>query len=348
MSFLLPASFTAIGHLPTYLHVYIVEKYFAEHPHSSTMPIATRSEEKDGGAVIAVKMFLAAYTEEMAHQRMANKAYTELIVSKLDELNNNIKSLGTQLTNSSEVLDASLSAVTRGVERVAERIETVLADQIATSLDTSDTVVERAASLIESTLKAIDTTITAKTFSTPPDPSTPSERFDIDATMRKRNLLVEKFVRSDILSTYYEELLNEPTPYAQPKFRTKVTKNVPERDLKHRRLQTISNVKTEIEIMKDRITDWKQQIDEIDADIEGHYTDPTERAEIITKVLSHEPRFRQSFTTNNLNKLKESDEKNKSESFDSLLEIVDEESKSSKNERGRYHRGNRSTRRGRY
>ena len=280
---------------------------------------------------------LTAINLTLQQQSTDSKVRTEILARQLDNLNTNIVLLADQLASSSEQLDTNITALTKGVERVADRIETILTPEITSSSDqTNETLVRLTGAIerVENVLKTIDTTITAKSFA--PETENPTEEeFNIEAAIRRRNLLSEKKIRSETLSCYYEELLNEATPYAQPKFRTKVPKNAPERDLKHRRQQSINNVRTDIEIMKDRIQDWVQQCVELDAQIENYCSShPNERAVIQAKVQEYEVKYKESYMAT-FQKMREDDEKNKNETFDFLLNIVDEEAAPSKNDRGR-------------
>ena len=246
----------------------------------------------------AVSPLLTAIIHTLQQQSADSKVRTEILARQLDKLNANIVLLTDQLASSSEQLDTNITALTKGVERVADRIETILTPEIASSSDqTNETLVRITGAIerVENVLKTIDTTITTKSFA--PETEIPTEEeFNIDAAIRRRNLLFEKKIRSETLSCYYEELLNEATPYPQPKFRTKVPKNAPERDLKHRRQQTINNVKTDIEIMKDRIQDWIQQLGELDTQIENYCSShPNERAVIQNKLQEYEVKYKESY-----------------------------------------------------
>ena len=132
-----------------------------------------------------------------------------------------------------------------------------------------------------------------------------AQQFDSDKTIKRRNQLVEKIVRSEILSEYYDELITDnTTPFAPHKWRTKVPKNTPERDLKHRRQETINKVRTEIAIMQDRITDWRSQIAEVDQQIEDFTSDnETLKLEIMARTRAYEQQYRAQFQQKNLAKL---------------------------------------------
>ena len=288
---------------------------------------------------------LAAINDTLQLHSSGSKAHAEMLATKLDDLNTNVIRLTEQLTSSSDQLESNMTALSRSVERVADRIETILSPEIASSSEvTAGAITELTGAItrVETMLKNIDTTIVAKTFGS--EAEIPSEEeFDISTAVRRRNQLSEKIIRSELFSNYYDELLKEATPYVQPKFRTKVPKNAPERDLKHRRQQTISNVDTEIKIMRDRIVDWNNQCTEIDLKIEEYCnTHSTERDGIHGKIQNHRTKYRESYNAN-IKRMREEDERNKNDTFDYLLNVVDEEPVQSKNDRGNFqHQRNRT------
>jgi hypothetical protein len=172
---------------------------------------------------------------------------------------------------------------------------------------------------------------------------------DIETTVRKHNSLTEKIVRNEFLSNYYEELINEATPFAPPKFRTKVLKSTPERDLKHRRAQTTNTVKTEIALMQDRITDWRSQITKLNEEIELFLThNETQRLDVTTRMHAFEPKFREQYERTNMTKLRAEYDREKTMNFEFLVSIQDESDDEEdydlppKNIRGQ-HRGRRGT-----
>ena len=78
--------------------------------------------------------------------------------------------------------------------------------------------------------------------------------FDVDSIFKRRKEVLQQKCRSEKLSDYYEGLLDEENPFVRKQFRTRVNKNTPEHELIHRRQQSIMTVKTEISIMKLRVT----------------------------------------------------------------------------------------------
>ena len=303
------------------------------------MSLGLEMDQEAAALSHVVGHWLSMINDTLRLQSLGSKDQSEMLATKLDNLNSNITKLTEQFTASSEQLESNFTALTRSVERVADRIETILSPEIASSSETTQealTGLTDAVNRIENTLKTIDTTIVTKSFT--PDPVIPTEEeFDIGAAIRRRNLLSEKIIRLELISNYYEELLNEATPFVQPKYRTKVPKNAPERDLKHRRQQTISNVNTEIVIMRDRVDDWNKQCAVLDSEIDNYCNScPNEREAISDKIQNHQTKYRASYNATIL-KMREEDERNKNETFDYLLNVVDEDPLQSKNDRGRTH-----------
>ena len=241
--------------------------------------------------------------------------------------------------------------------------QTAIAEKIADSFSRFTDIVEASGSLsskldalneniiaINTTLKESSEALESKLdqvieiLSNRPEQSTipVTTKTDIESTIRRRNSLIEKVVRSEFLSKYYQELITEATPFAPPKFRTKVLKNTPERDLKHRRQQTINTVNTEIALMQDRIHDWRSQIEDIDKEIEDFLTrNETQRLDITSRTASYEPKYREQFEHKNLAKLKEEYDQDKRMNFDYLITVEEEteEEPTTKNFRGTQDRG---------
>ena len=121
-------------------------------------------------------------------------------------------------------------------------------------------------------------------------------------------------------------MISEATPFAPHKWRTKVPKNTPERDLKHRRQETINKVRTEIAVMQDRIIDWRSQIIDIGKSIEDFTAENDAlRLDISTRTKAHEPQYRVQYEQKNLAKLKQEYEQDKLIHFDYLIAIAEDE-----------------------
>ena len=238
----------------------------------------------------------------------------------------------TSLTKINGKVSSSLKTFTKVLRK-----QEATCKELATKLDSLNENIVNSSERFADQMDAALTRI-GDQFKQQPSP-TPlqNDSFDIESTVRRRNLLTEKIVRSELLSEYFQHLLDEPTPFAPREHRTKVQKNTPERDLKHRRKQTINTVNTEIALMQDRIADWQEQNRVLDAQINDYCTThEDQRDEILTRVNTHYAKYKDTYSNNNMAKRKEEDEEEKKSDFDFLLSIVDEEeAPSSKNERGR-------------
>ena len=123
----------------------------------------------------------------MTRQREDANMHADRLVSKLDTLNTNIRSLTEQLSCTSDQLDTSVSTLTRGIERVADRIETILTPEITSAVEQSKKSfgeLTHAVEGIEQVLKSMDNTITYKSFSSELERTDEAE-FDLEAGIRK-------------------------------------------------------------------------------------------------------------------------------------------------------------------
>ena len=110
-------------------------------------------------------------------------------------------------------------------------------------------------------------------------------------------------------------------------FRTHVNQNTSESELVHRRQQSIDKVNTEILIMKDRVAEYEQKKAKIDEKIEEYLTTHEDvRTTITDRMQSQERTLRDTFHRNTLNKMKESDDKEKMNSFEYLLKFSSQDS----------------------
>ena len=156
---------------------------------------------------------------------------------------------------------------------------------------------------------------------------------NIEAEMKKRKETLEKIIRNEETSKYYAELVGETQPYVRREYRTHVNKTTTERELVHRRQQAIDKVNTEIKVMNDRVAEYNEKKLVIDQTIEEYLTSHEDTREDTTeKMASQERTLRETFQRNTLSKMKETDEKEKMNSFEYLLKYTD--SSSSLNYRG--------------
>ena len=86
--------------------------------------------------------------------------------------------------------------------------------------------------------------------------------------------LRNKYMRSEMMVDLSEQMLNDPTPYVQPKFRMKVNKNTPENLLECYRQEAIFRARTENEKMKVRMKNWEHDINLLKTEISDALSSP--------------------------------------------------------------------------
>ena len=152
----------------------------------------------------------------------------------------------------------------------------------------------------------------------------PTEDHDIETELKKRKETIEKIIRNEELSKYYESLVEEPQPFVRREFRTHVNKTTTERELVHRRQQAIDKVNTEIKVMKDRVLEYSEKKAAIDQRIQDHLVaHEDERPDIEARMTTQSRTLQELFERNTLSKLKETDDQEKKKSFEYLLKYTD-------------------------
>ena len=154
--------------------------------------------------------------------------------------------------------------------------------------------------------------------------SSTQEGTDIESELKKRKETLEKIIRNEETSSYYSKLSQETQPFVRREYRTHVNKTTTERELVHRRQQAIDKVNVEIAIMQDRVTEYNEKKLVIDQAIEEYLTSHEDaREDIEAKMATQERTLRETFQRNTLAKMKESDDKEKMNSFEYLLKYTD-------------------------
>ena len=128
-------------------------------------------------------------------------------------------------------------------------------------------------------------------------------------------------VRHESLSQYYDELINEKRPFARKALRTKVNQNASDIDLRHRRQQTIDNVKREILIMQDRLVDFNNKKRILEEKIEIFLqSNEDARSQITDKIFEDDREAKVSYEKK-LSMLRKTDQKEKGAVTDYLLKF---------------------------
>ena len=154
--------------------------------------------------------------------------------------------------------------------------------------------------------------------------ATPPEEINIEAELKRRKETLEKLTRNTELSKYYDELLNEPEPFVRPEYRTKVNKTTTERELVHRRQQAIDAVKTEIKIMTDRVTEYTEKKNLIDARIEEYLTlNEDKRTDIENQMTTQVRSTKDNFERKTITFMKNIDNEEKMNSYEYLIKVSD-------------------------
>ena len=155
----------------------------------------------------------------------------------------------------------------------------------------------------------------------------------IDSVLKHRKTLVEKIVRHESLSKYYDELINEKRPFARKALRTKVNQNASDIDLRHRRRQTIDNVKREIMIMQDRLVDFTNKKRILEEKIEIFLqSNETARSQITDKICEDDREASVSYEKK-ISMMKKTDLKEKGTVTDYLLKFQGDTPKPSQDQR---------------
>ena len=136
-----------------------------------------------------------------------------------------------------EALMDNFTSLTKTIEDIASSMKTltkILNKQevnfkdLATMLDTLNgniaSLGDKLADRMEAALTRLGEQFKNIQLST--SASTSDSSFDIESTIRRRNLLTEKIVRSELLSEYHQQLLDEPTPFAQHNFCRKLSQHL--------------------------------------------------------------------------------------------------------------------------
>lgn len=208
---------------------------------------------------------------------------------------------------------------TRNIAQSLEKI----ADSLAC---TSNQVVSNSANLCQK-LDGLIAMIKQNNTSLPPPPN------GIDSVLKHRKTLVEKMVRHESLSKYYDELINEKRPFARKALRTKVNQNASEIDLRHRRKQTIDNVKREIMIMQDRLVDFANKKRILEEKIETFLqSNESARSQITDKICKDDREASVSYEKK-ISMMRKTDLEEKGNVTDYLLKFQGDNPKPSQDQR---------------
>ena len=261
---------------------------------TSAMPTTTRMES-------------SAHLDTLIEELKGAGGYCIIPSSALELILQDDKSLRT------EIHELNVK-VTTAVERVAEAIEkfnTGFQSSSTQQTNNSNEFYQRLDSLIEKV--SMNNSLS----------SAQTEVTDIESELRKRKEIIEKIVRNEETSKYYESLISEPQPFVRREFRTHVNNNTTERELVHRRQQSIDKVNTEIKIMRDRVLEQTEKKTSIDQKIQEHLALHEEaRSDVEEKMTFQDRTLLETFQRNTLMKMKETDNQEKMNSFEYLVKFT--------------------------
>ena len=142
-------------------------------------------------------------------------------------------------------------------------------------------------------------------------------------------------VRHELLSNYYDELLNEEKPFARKSLRTKVNANASEIELRHRQHQTIDNVKREIKIMQDRMVDFQKRKQTLEEKIQHFLQENENSRDSINARITNEDRDANSNYEKKLALMKKTDHSEKTNLSNYLLKFQGDAANTSSSPHGR-------------
>ena len=268
------------------------------------MPTTTRLESK------------STHIDSLVEELKSSGGFCILPSSALEMILQDNQLLRTETHNTNGRVATALERISEAVEKMNGHFETSNTQQTTNNNE----LLQRLDQLIE------------KVSNNNSLPSTQSG-INIDTELKKRKETLEKIIRNEETSKYYTELVGETQPFVRREYRTHVNKTTAERELVHRRQQAIDKVNTEIRIMKDRVTEYNEKKFAIDQTIEEYLSSHEDlREDIEEKKASQERTLLETFQRNTLSKMKETDDKEKMNSFEYLLKYTD--SSSSLNYRG--------------
>ena len=81
-------------------------------------------------------------------------------------------------------------------------------------------------------------------------------------------------LKTDKLSSYYEELYTQDPPFVLEKFRVQVNDGVPEYELDIRREEALSNARRQVRLMQVRMNDFNQKIENLQEQVSSILSSP--------------------------------------------------------------------------
>ena len=144
---------------------------------------------------------------------------------------------------------------------------------------------------------------------------------DIDDLLNKRKSIIEKRVRNEKLSDYYQELLNQDAPFVRRKFRTHVSKTTSESVIDIRRKKSIATVEIEFSVLRDQLSTCVEKQRKLDENIQNYFQqiDEDEAKKITDRMKDQEHKITDKFVKTKLAFLKKFDTDEKAKITDYLV-----------------------------
>ena len=94
----------------------------------------------------------------------------------------------------------------------------------------------------------------------------------------KRKELLGKTLRSEKLSEYYTELLQQQNPFVPYEYRTKISQTTPEFEKEVHKESAIHKLTTQVKLMEGRIKNWKTELEKLETEANKRLDDMDEIA----------------------------------------------------------------------
>ena len=148
----------------------------------------------------------------------------------------------------------------------------------------------------------------------------PSDTFQRDLLTKlkksagRRKTLLSKTLRAENLTQYYTELIDRDDPFVPRMFRTKVSKSTPEFEKPIHKELAITKVSNEINLMVERVENWKIQLQNLESNISitASSLDESKRTDFYFRLSKDEEKIK----------------RDRTESFEKIRQSYEEEMRS--------------------
>ena len=127
----------------------------------------------------------------------------------------------------------------------------------------------------------------------------------------RKKLLLTKTIRSEKLSEYYKELLQQENPFVPHMYRSKIHRTTPEFEKEYHKQIAIDTVNSQIKLLDARVNNWKQELLKTETEL--------------NEILATLQESRQKEFTDNAAKDADNTKRERAKSFDKLKQSYEEE-----------------------